>query len=667
MHRTRLQRDTALATNAALGRLVVIGNGMVGHAFCQSLVRREATASWQIDIFGEEPHAAYDRVRLTQLFSSATHDSLTLSPRSWYEENKLNLLTSQKVIQIDRVQREVVTSDGGSYPYDRLVLATGSRPFVPPIEGVDLPGVFLYRTVDDLQEIRRFAERCQSAAVMGGGLLGLEAGKAILDLGLEAHVLEVAPTLMPRQLDTAGGELLKARVEALGVHVHTLARCDRITAKNDRLRLHFTNRESLDVDMLIISAGIVPRDELAQDAELTLAHRGGIVVDDHLRTSDKNIYAIGECAVHRDKHYGLVGPGIQMAEVLAANLCGENKQFDYGDQSAKLKLMGVDVAALGDALGETPNSLIISYDHDDSYRKLIFQGTRVVGATSVGEWNEIDRIRDFIAHTKRLWPWQIQRFRRTGRLWPEDEMDHADNWAETSVICSCIGVTKGTICQAIREGAKTTAEVAEATRASTVCGTCRPLVEQLIGQPHPAEKSLSWKVLLGSSAFAIVFILAMLLAGPLPFSDSVQTSWHAVDAIWRAETPKQITGYTIFTLTTVGLLFSFRKRISRMNWGDIAWWRVAHAVLATLAVIGLVLHTGFRFGSNLNFALATTFIIVNLTGGLTGMIVALENRITGTVGRVIRRLRPRLVFLHLMLFWPLPVLVLFHVITVYYY
>ncbi|QDU76232.1 Nitrite reductase [NAD(P)H] [Bremerella volcania] len=666
MHKLQPQNDSPTLASTKAARMVVVGNGMVGHAFCQSLVRRGAMQQWQVDIFGEEPHVAYDRVRLTKLFSD-TQSSLTLSPKVWYEQVGLNLVTSQKINAIDRINREVLGQDGKRYPYDRLVLATGSRPFVPPIEGVNLPGVFLYRTIDDLQKIRDYAENCRSAAVMGGGLLGLEAGKAALDLGLEAHVLEVAPTLMPRQLDTAGGALLKSRVESLGVRVHVLCRCERIEPCSKGLQLHFTNGETLHVDMLIISAGILPRDELAREAELEIAHRGGIVVDDQLRTSDPHIYAIGECAVHREKHYGLVGPGIQMAEVLAANCCGENQQFLYGDQSAKLKLMGVDVAALGDALGETPNSLIISHSTNDAYRKLIFAGNCVVGATSVGEWNEIDRIRDLITHARRLWPWQISRFRRTGRLWPEDTLNSPWDWPDSAVICSCVGVTKGQIGEVTRDGAADASAVTTLTRASSVCGTCRPLVQQLCGERQAPPQTMSWKILLASSLATFVFIIAMLGLGPLPFADSVQSTWHTIDALWRSETPKQITGYTIFGLTALGLAFSLRKRIARITWGDFAWWRVAHAILATLAVVGLLLHTGFHFGSNLNFALAVTFVAVNFTGSLTGMLVSLENRITGVLGIWIRRWRPRLVWLHLMLSWPLPVLLLFHVITVYYF
>ncbi|MFN3152170.1 FAD-dependent oxidoreductase [Bremerella sp.] len=666
MHRLQPHNDNATAVATKTARMVVVGNGMVGHAFCQSLVRRGAMQDWQVDIFGEEPHAAYDRVRLSRLFSDE-HSSLTLSPKAWYEQVGLNLVTSQKVEAIDRVNREVICHDGRHYPYDRLVLATGSRPFVPPIEGTDLPGVFLYRTIDDLQKIRDYASKCRSAAVMGGGLLGLEAGKAALDLGLEAHVVEVAPSLMPRQLDTAGGALLKSRVEELGVHVHVLCRCERIEPLGEGLRLHFTNGESLCVDMLIISAGIVPRDELARDAELEIAHRGGIVVNDQLRTSDHHIYAIGECAVHREKHYGLVGPGIQMAEVLAANCCGEKQEFLYGDQSAKLKLMGVDVAALGDALGETPNSRIVASSTQQSYRKLIFAGNCIVGATAVGEWDEIDRVRDLITHARRLWPWQVSRFRRTGRLWPEDALDSPWDWPDSAVICSCVGVTKGQICEATRNGAADAAAVTTLTRASSVCGTCHPLVQQLCGERQTPPKTLSWKVLLGSSIATLLVIMAMLIVGPLPFADSVQSTWHSIDAMWRMETPKQITGYTIFGLTALGLAFALRKRIARITWGDFAWWRVAHAVLATLALAGLLLHTGFHFGSNLNFVLAVTFVIVNFTGSLTGMLVALENRITGALGIWIRRWRPRLVWLHLMLSWPLPVLLLFHIITVYYF
>src|SRR5438067_1306622 len=294
--------------------VVVVGNGMVGHRFCERLATHDRDRRLRIVCFGEERRAAYDRVHLTAYMSGKNADALVLADAAWYASCGITLHLGERVIEIDRTARIVVSSAGRRVAYDALVLATGSAPFVPAIPGVETPGVFVYRTIEDLDAIRAWSARARRAAVIGGGLLGLEAAKAVHDLGLEVHVVEFAPRLMPRQVDAAGGEVLRRKIAALGVHVHTGMQTQAILGTDAVTGLRFAAGDDLVVDMVVVSAGIRPRDELARTAGLEVGPRGGIVVDAQLRTSDPDVFCIGESALAGGMIYGLVGPGYEMAE-----------------------------------------------------------------------------------------------------------------------------------------------------------------------------------------------------------------------------------------------------------------------------------------------------------------------------------------------------------------
>ncbi|UQA57733.1 FAD-dependent oxidoreductase [Polyangium aurulentum] len=483
--------------------LVVIGNGMTSFKLCQKMVEHGALEDINIVVFGEEHRPAYDRVHLTEIFSGRSEDSLLLAPDEWYEDNDIELILGDRVIVVDRERSIVISASGEIVPYNRLVFATGSSPFVPPVEGLKVPaspeegggeklrpGVFLYRTVDDVYDIQAYASGCLRAAVIGGGLLGLEAAKAVYDLGLKVHVVEVAPGLMPRQLDAPAATLLKEKIEELGVKVSVGKKITRIvsgdpTASPDeptRLAIQFEDGGELVVDMIIVSTGIRPRGELAQAAGLNCLPNGGIVVDDRLQTSDPQIFAVGECAAHAGTTYGLVGPGYQMVDVLVANLLGGDAQFKGADQSAKLKLMGVTVAALGEFDGDTkPLSSALRYTTGGVYRKLVTRQGRLIGAVTVGDWENLDRIREALLSPVPMNFWDMRRFRSSGNLFPKEESKKVTEWAADAVVCGCIRVTRGTLSACIAEGCSTLAALSSKTGAGTVCGSCKPLMAELLG------------------------------------------------------------------------------------------------------------------------------------------------------------------------------------------
>ncbi|RZK25601.1 MAG: NAD(P)/FAD-dependent oxidoreductase, partial [Hymenobacter sp.] len=319
--------------------VVVIGNGMVGYKFCEKLLAK--STAFNLVVFGEEPRVAYDRVHLSEYFGGKTADDLLMAPTQWYRDNGITLHLGDAVQEIDRTNQTVHSRSGLVQPYDYLVLATGSSAFVPDIPGVEKAGVMVYRTIEDLDEIKAYAATARHGAVLGGGLLGLEAAKALLDLGVaDAHVVEFAPRLMPRQIDAAGSAMLQSKLEALGLKIHLNKATSSIVGEGKIESLHFGDGSILEVDMLVISAGIRPRDELAKLAGLEVGMRGGIMVNDNMQTSDQRIFAIGECALHGGMIYGLVAPGYDMAEVVVSQLQQGARAFTGYDMSSKLKLIG---------------------------------------------------------------------------------------------------------------------------------------------------------------------------------------------------------------------------------------------------------------------------------------------------------------------------------------
>ena len=465
-------------------KLVVIGNGMVGQRFLEQLVARANGGSTQVTVLCEEPRPAYDRVQLTSFFSGKSAADLNVVPAGFFEQPGMTLRLDDKAVAIDRERKLVRSAGGAELPYDKLVLATGSNPFVPPLPGKDRPDCFVYRTIEDLEAIRAAAARARVGTVVGGGLLGLEAAKALKDLGLETHVVEFAPRLMTVQLDDSGGRLLRRKIEALGVTVHASKNTKEIAGGAERRhKMVFVDGTALETDLIVFSAGIRPRDDLARAAGLAVGERGGIVVDNHCRTSDLDIYAVGECALWNGRIYGLVAPGYQMAEVAARHVAGEeDAQFLGADMSTKLKLMGVDVASIGDAHGATLNALNYIYTDESAgvYKKLVISGDRkyLLGAILVGDADEYGSLLQMALNPLPL-PEHPEDLILPAREGAKKGLG-VDLLPASAAICTCNGVSKGGICDAIAAGCASLGALKKATKASTTCGGCGPLVKQIL-------------------------------------------------------------------------------------------------------------------------------------------------------------------------------------------
>ena len=462
-------------------KVVVVGNGMVGHHYVETLANSEVDA--HITVIGGESRPAYDRVHLSEVFDGKEPSDLAMTTREHYDELGVDAHFGDFVESINREAKTVTTVGGQEFSYDKLVLATGSYPFIPPVPGHEQPHCLAYRTIDDLAEIKASAKGKKVGVVVGGGLLGLECANALKNLGLEAHVVEFAPGLMGVQLDDGGSVMLRRKIEALGVKVHTSKATQLITNGDDhRLKMEFADDTELETDMIVFSAGIRPYDQLARDADLKVGERGGIEIDYQCKTSDENIFAIGECAVLGNFIYGLVAPGYRMAEAAVSQLSEEKVSFTGADMSTKLKLLGVDVGSIGDSKGNAEDSraFVFSDERDEVYKRLNVSadGKRVLGATLVGDCDDYDTILQYYLNDIDL-PENPENL-----ILPvvdgEAPSLGVDALPMTASICSCHNVSKGDVIEAIDGGCQTVADVKGCTAAATGCGGCAALLKNVV-------------------------------------------------------------------------------------------------------------------------------------------------------------------------------------------
>ncbi|KGD63926.1 nitrite reductase [Alcanivorax nanhaiticus] len=464
-------------------QLLLIGHGMVGQRYLEALVAQGGREQFDITVLCEEPLPAYDRVGLTSYFSGKTADDLSLVPQGFFEEHDIALKLKTRADSIDRAAKTVTTNTGETLSYDKLVLATGSYPFVPPIPGNDRDNCFVYRTIDDLDAMIAASKGGKVGTVVGGGLLGLEAAKALHDLGLETHVVEFAPRLMAVQVDDFGGALLKDKIQELGVTVHTSTGTQEIVdGESCKHRMVFGEDKHLETDLIVFSAGIRPQDALARACELELGERGGIVVNDHCVTSDDDVYAIGEVALWNGRIFGLVAPGYQMAEIAAEHLMKKtDKSFQGADMSTKLKLMGVDVASIGDAHGNTPGcrSTVFMDQTAGIYKKAVISecGKKLLGAVLVGDAADYGNLLQLCLNEMDL-PGDPAAL--VAPVSDGAPLLGADALPDSAQICSCNNVSKGDLCAAIDDGAMTVGDLKACTKASATCGGCSALVKQVL-------------------------------------------------------------------------------------------------------------------------------------------------------------------------------------------
>ncbi|WP_051668450.1 nitrite reductase large subunit NirB [Deinococcus frigens] len=480
-------QPTSLPTPTRPPQIVVIGNGMVGHRLVEQLQTQAGAVAPQqtpqITVICEESRLAYDRVHLSSHFDDPAPD-LALATAEGYEQGGVRVVYGQAEA-VDTAQKTIQVNDQ-TLSYDALVFATGSFPFVPPIAGRDAPGCFVYRTLDDLEQIRDAARNARSGVVIGGGLLGLEAAGALQKLGLTTHVVEFAPQLMPAQLDAEGGQTLRRTIEDMGIGVHVGKSTSEVTLDDSgRVSgLAFADGSALEADLVVFSAGIRPRDDLARASGLALGERGGIVIDDTCQTSAPGVYAVGECALHGGRIYGLVAPGYSMAKVAAASILhglglgNAPATFTGADLSTKLKLLGVEVGSFGDAKGVTEGCRTVSLSDNvrGTYSKLVLSadGLRMLGGLLVGDTARYNDLLDLALFGT---PLTVPPETLIVPPLPGGAVLPA---ITNALICSCENVRADAVCNAIGEGARDIKALKSCTGAGTGCGGCVPSLHGLL-------------------------------------------------------------------------------------------------------------------------------------------------------------------------------------------
>jgi len=647
--------------------VVIVGGGPAGIRVAQELSRRGIDCI----IFNAERWQPYNRVKLTPLLSGDAQLGQIMQRLEFPGPGVVQLYSEQSVVDIDRALRTITTRVGRTIAYRKLVLAVGSRAHVPPIPNRELSGVFTFRNIDDVERLIARSFRSRRTVVIGGGLLGLEAARGMARRGTETWVVEHSPHLMPRQLDRAAGELLASQLEQNGLVVRTGTSVARIVGTDRVEAIELGDGTRIACDTVIICTGVRANMELARDVGLAVGR--GIRVSEHLRTSDPDIYAIGECAEFDGVVAGLVGPGFEQAVAAASDIAGSPVRYAGSVPSTKLKVVGIDVFSMGDVeqLDQRADVTTIVFQDEAKgiYRALVVNGARLVGALGIGDWPEVANLQEAIRSKSLILPWHRLRFRNSGRLWPEQEQASVHTWPRHATVCNCTGVTRGQIGDAIALGAATFEDVQRDTGASTVCGSCQIHISALLGGP-PARKPLRWWRPAAAASGAAALGAAITLALPVwPLAKSIAGVGIA-EKLWLDGTWKQTSGYTLLALSVMASLLSLRKRwlpAALLRWlGEFAAWRLVHILIGVSALLVLFAHTGFRLGHNLNFWLMSCFLTASLSGATIGLSSALEHRISKSPEKA-ARLRSISLWLHVLALWPLPLLLGVHILSVYYY
>lgn len=642
---------------------IVVGTGPVGVRFIQEVLKLNNNSN-SIAVFGDEPWKPYNRIKLSSLVSGDVKEDSLYASYDLSNYQNVTTFYNNRIVAIDRNKKEVIDSEGIRHCYDKLILATGSRAYIPAINGVFLKNVFTFRDLNDAQSLMGRSVRTRKTVIIGGGLLGLEAARAMQRYHTEVHIIEHSSWLMFNQLDTRAGSYLKRYVESLGVHVHVNERVENIIGDECVESVELSNGEKIDCDTVIIAAGIVSNNVLAVDSGIATGK--GIRVNDFLQTSDEDIFAIGECIEHNNKMYGLVAPGFEHAAVLAHHLQGKKSRYTGSTSSTNLKVLDYPVFSVGETgMSARSREQFIYQDHkNEVYRKIVVINGKIRGAIGIGEWPGVHRFQEAVEHQRRVWPWQIKRFLNEGMLWNDAQSENVIDWPATATVCNCTGVTRGQLDAAMKRGACTVAELAQSTGASTVCGTCKPLVADFVGGNEKPTPVIGFKTLLGASIISVIAAFIIFFLPSLQYGVSAAQEIN-FDFLWRNSLFKQISGFTLLGLSIVISVVSLRKHFNKLiKLWDFAYWRVAHVVIGALLIVMLLAHTGFRLGSNLNFYLMSVFTALILVGSIAGLAIGYEHNLPR---RVVKHMRSYAIWSHIILLWPLPVLLGFHILKTYYF
>ena len=643
--------------------IIVIGTGPVGIQFIKTI--RSCLFGCPIVVFGNERWEPYNRVKLSSFFAGQLNwDELMISQRL-PKTDQITVHHNCAIVEIDPENKIIVDELNRVHPYQKLVIATGSSPHVPNIQGIKSNNVFTFRDMSDVESLLARRARSRKAVVVGGGVLGIEAAKAMSRENTEVSIVDHSQFLMSNQLDEKSGEMLREYILSLGIRVYLGSTIKEIKNSGNNEKIFLGNGKEIDCDTIILSTGIKPNIELARQAHLSVGR--GIRVNDVMQTSNTDIYAIGECAEHRGNTYGVVKPGFEQAKVAAFGLSGQKANYTGSLSATQLKVVDIPVFSMGEVEDVEAISNKQQFIYQDTsrkiYRKLVVKNHRIVGAIAVNEFTELGRIQEKILNKRFIWPWNLKRFVKTGNLWPDENSADINQWPATTVICNCTGVTRGELSSTIATGITTIENLTQKTAACSVCGSCRPLLSQMLDSAASPEAAKGAASLFVAGLLSALVLLIALALPAIPYAESVQVTWQW-DSLWRDNLLKQISGFSLLGLSVVALILSLRKRIKKFSFFTFPVWRIIHVITGSLTVVGLAVHSGYHLGSGLNYFLAISFIAVLIAGGISSVVVAVEHKLDAALSRAIKN---KLVWLHILAFWPLPVLLAMHVLKSYYF
>lgn len=661
------------SSQSTVPEIVIVGAGPVGVRAAQEVLWSNANV--KVVLFSKEEGKPYNRALLTSLLFRGEKDVDQLSHALGFGSYSGTLQRyGSPVVAIDRDAATVTDATGRIQHYSVLILALGAIPSTPALPGISLPGVFNFHVKQDLEAVIAFHATPRRTVVLGGGVLGIETSIALKQQGADVTLIGQASTLMPRQLDRQASDILANKVKSLGIDTMLQSQVVEVLGEESVQGLRLADGKIILCDCLILAVGARANIALANQAGLSTDR--GIIVDDTMRSSDRNIFAVGDCAQHRGTVYGLLSPGFEQAKVAAQCALGRQVTY-YGSTSVTQVKMGINPLVItgeqrpyvikGERVYDVASSR--DYKHvarctDTDYRKLTLYKGRLTGATWIGNWKEWDNIQEAITQQRRVYPWELMRFRRTGLLWHDQGKRQVSAWPEATIVCNCVGVTRGEISRAIEMGHTSIKALSTYTGAAASCGSCLPLLAELLGYKDETKLQQKNTGIFISSLLVLAVIGLFLSLNPFPVAMDLTHNVWSWDAQSRDIAWNQITGFTILGLIMGNFALSLRKRWVRGKLVSVDGWRTVHGFLGVFSLGAVVIHTGLHAGSNLNQLLLITFMATSLLGAISGGLTTLARK---RVSAAVNNNLARWTRIHTFVLWPLAVLVGFHILSSYYF
>ncbi|MCA0892464.1 FAD-dependent oxidoreductase [Microbulbifer agarilyticus] len=646
---------------------VVVGAGPVGVRCAQRLLDYSSDA--QVVLVGDEEGEPYNRVRLSQYLADNLEQSELNNPVTHAPHPRLAEFHNRKIIDIDRQNKRIIDDQGQQLPYTKLILATGSVAARPEIPGVHLDNIISFRSLEDAQTLIELRQTANTIVVVGAGALGLETAAALKTSNNRVVLLARGGLLGNRLSDTAES-YLSAALSALQVEVLAGAQLEECSGKDAVERIVLSSGETIDADGVVLCTGIKPETTLAEKCGLDT--KRGVSVSPYLLTSDPDIYAVGECAEYNEQLYQLVRPGFEQAEICSRHVCATTDQaralppYQGSSNDIQLKISHIPCFLIGSTNSSNdPNLRVLTFENRfrGLCRELYVRKGKLIGAVVVGAWEESHSLKQAIADDADVSELQLESFCEQGNLWQETREQTLKQQPDSYLVCQCNGVSKGELCTAIAGGKRNLQDLEIETNAGSACGSCRPLMAELLDIPAPNLVMRHARGILVISILSLVLIAIAAFSPPPPVSDSVQVSWY-LKKLWYDNFWKQVSGYTLLALCVMTASLSLRKRWQKIKAGHLDHWRYIHSLIGFAALLVLVVHTGFRLGENLNLALMLVFLAATCTGSLVGVFMARNHHWTDIKLREHRKWWSRV---HYALLWALPVLLFYHILAVYYF